>query len=210
MAPGTKVTASVSAACAVLLLETAARSLPPLASPLTTTLVLRLVQLTIMAMLLKGQFTQGELGSLSPNALRQAALKGAAWSLGFGTFVGTGALILFLAGINPLHLVRMPLPRDQSTLALFFLTGGVVAPLAEEFFFRGIVYRLLRPMGVIPAIFISTLLFAAAHAMHGAVPVTQLAGGLLFAVAYEKEGHLAVPVIIHGAGNTALFTLSLI
>jgi len=187
MAPGPHVTKSICAACVVLLLETATRSLAPVASPLATTLVLRLVQLAIMAILLKDRFIQGELGSLSPNALRRAVLKGAAWSIGFGALVGTGALILFLAGINPLHLVRMRLPRDPSTLALFFITGGLVAPLAEEFFFRGIVYRLLRPMGVVPAIFISTLLFAAAHAMHG-----------------------AVPVIIHGAGNTALFTLSLI
>jgi len=163
-----------------------------------------------MAMFLKGQFTEGGLGSLAPGALKRAVLKGAAWSIGFGVLVGTGALILALAGINPLHLVRIRLPRDPGTLVLFFLTGGLVAPLAEEFFFRGILYRLLRPMGVMPAILISTLLFAAAHAMDGAIPVTQLAGGLLFAAAFEKEGHIAVPVIIHGAGNTALFTLSFI
>ena len=210
MAPGHQITKSLLAACVVLLMETAARSFPPVASPLATTLVLRLTQLALMAILLKDRFTQGELGSLSPTALKQAVLKGMAWSLGFGALVGAAALVLFFAGINPLHLVRMRLPQDPATLGLFFLTGGLVAPLAEEFFFRGIVYRLLRPMGMVPAMFISTLLFAAAHAMHGAVPVTQLAGGLLFAAAYEKEGHLAVPVIIHGAGNTALFTLSFI
>lgn len=194
----------------VLLTETAARLLPPLASPLATTLALRVVQLAAMVSLLSGQFTQGELGSLSAHALKGACLKGMAWSLGFGALVGAGALALTCLGINPLSLVRMPLPQEPATLAFFFITGGLVAPMAEELFFRGILYRLLRPMGIVPALLISTLLFAAAHTLHGGVPVTQLVGGLLFAAAFEKEGHLAVPMIIHGAGNTALFTLSLI
>ncbi|WP_180143908.1 CPBP family intramembrane glutamic endopeptidase [Desulfoluna butyratoxydans] len=203
-------TRSLVAASLVLLLEAAGQSLAPMAPPLALILVLRIVQGTIMVLLLRDRFVRGDLGRLSFEALTQATKRGVVWCLGFGAVVGAVALVLAVAGINPLHLIRMHLPQDPSTLALFFVTGCLVAPLAEELFFRGIVYRLLRPMGVIPAVLISTLVFAAAHAMHGVVPVTQLAGGLLFAVAYEKEGHLAVPVIIHGAGNTALFTLSLI
>lgn len=203
-------TRSLVAAFLVLLLEAGGQSLAPVASPLALILVLRIVQGTVMVLLLRDRFVRGDLGRLSFEGLTQATKRGVAWCLGFGAVVGAVALVLAVAGITPLHLVRMHLPRDPSTLALFFVTGCLVAPLAEELFFRGIVYRLLRPMGVIPAVLISTLVFAAAHAMHGVVPVTQLAGGLLFAVAFEKEGHLAVPVIIHGAGNTALFTLSLI
>ncbi|BCS94735.1 hypothetical protein DSLASN_03670 [Desulfoluna limicola] len=210
MATKPNVKSSAAAIAIVLLMEMAVRFLPQMASPLVTTLALRLLQVLIMTTLLKGQFTEGNMGSLAPEALARAVMKGSLWSLGFGAVVGTGALILVMIGINPLHLVNMPLPKDTGTLALFFFTGGIVAPIAEELFFRGIIYRLLRPMGVAPAILISTLLFASAHAMQGMVPVPQLVGGLLFAAAFEKEGHLAVPMIIHGAGNTALFTLSLI
>lgn len=210
MARETTIKLSAAAICMVLLMDVAARLLPEMASPLTTTLLLRILQLMVMALLLRRQFTEGNLGSLAPDALKRAIARGAAWSLGFGAVAGAGALLLALIGINPMHLVRMRLPQDPATLALFFITGGLVAPMAEEFFFRGIIYRLLRPVGVVPAIVISTLLFASAHAMHGALPLTQLVGGILFAVAFEKEGHLAVPVIIHGVGNTALFTLSLI
>ena len=210
MARVTHAKRSAAAICIVLLMEITTRFLPVAASPLVTTLLLRILQLMAMAFLLRRQFTTGNLGSLAPEALKTAMIKGVAWSLGFGAMVGAGALLLTVIGINPLHLIRMRLPQDPATLILFFITGGLVAPMAEEFFFRGIIYRLLRPMGMMPAIAISTLLFASAHAMQGAFPLTQLVGGILFAAAFEREGHLAVPVIIHGVGNTALFTLSLI
>lgn len=210
MATKPNIRLSAAAIAVVLLMDVAIRFLPQMATPLATTLVLRLLQVAVMAALLKGQFTEKGWGSLTPEALARAVTRGAVWSLGFGAVVSAGALLLVIVGINPLHLIKMPLPKETGTLALFFLTGGVVAPIAEELFFRGIIYRLLRPMGVIPAILISTLLFASAHAMHGMVPVPQLVGGILFAAAFEKEGHIAVPMIIHGAGNTALFTLSLI
>ena len=194
----------------VLTMELGMRAVPSMGSPLVTTLALRLLQLTAMGLLLRGLFTQGGLGSLKFTALKQALTRGAIWAMAFGGVVGLVALLLIPMGINPLALVQMRLPQDAPTLTLFFLTGGLIAPMAEELFFRGILYGLLRPMGVLPAVLISTLFFAFAHAAPGMLPVTQLAGGLLFAAAYEKEGHIAVPIFIHGVGNTALFTLSLI
>lgn len=194
----------------VSIMEMAARALPQWAPPLLTTLLIRLLQLIIITALLRGQFIEGEMGSLTPKALKRGILRGGIWSLGFGAVVGAAALLLSFMGIPPLPLIQMPLPGEPETLALFFFTGGIVTPMAEELFFRGLLYGLLRPMGVPSAILISTLLFAYAHAIHGMVPITQLAGGILFALAFEKEGHIAVPIIIHGAGNTALFTLSLI
>ncbi|WP_300672375.1 type II CAAX endopeptidase family protein [Desulfoluna sp.] len=210
MATKPQIKQSATALLGVLLMETAMRLLPPMAPPLASLLILRTLQLGVMALCLKKQFIEGGLGCLSPEALKRAFVKGVAWSLGFGAFAATCAVVLALSGINPLGLIRMRLPQDPTTLALFFLTGGLVAPIAEEFFFRGILYRLLRPFGMIQAILITTLLFAAAHAIQGGLPATQLVGGLLFAAAFEKEGHLLVPIIIHAAGNTALFTLSLI
>jgi hypothetical protein len=35
-------------------------------------------------------------------------------------------------------------------------------------------------------------------------------GGIVFAVAYELEGNLMVPITIHVLGNTAIFALSLV
>jgi len=41
------------------------------------------------------------------------------------------------------------------------------------------------------------------------IPLPQVVGGLVFAVAYEIEESLMVPIIIHVLGNLAIFTLSL-
>ena len=194
----------------VLMMELTTRVVPSMDSPLETTLILRLLQLIAMGVLLKEQFIPRGLGSLGLPALKRALTRGAIWAMAFGCVVGLMGLLLIPMGINPLSLVQMRMPQDVTTLTLFFVTGGLVAPMAEELFFRGILYGLLRPMGILPAMLISTLLFASAHATPGMLPITQLAGGLLFAAAYEKEGHIAVPIFIHGLGNTALFTLSLI
>lgn len=209
MAPTLSVRRGTAAMAIVLVLEVGARVLFPRASTLTTTLWLRLVQLAAMALLLRNEFTSGKLGSLHAVPLTRALVRGAVWSAGFGALAGIGALALAFMGLDPLRLIHMNLPTAPSTLALFFFTGGLVAPIAEELFFRGLLYTLLRPTGVVPALVLSTLCFAGAHAA-GGLPVTQIAGGLLFAAAFEKEGHIAVPILIHGAGNTALFTLSLI
>ena len=92
-------------------------------------------------------------------------------------------------------------------MMLFFLVGGVVAPVAEEILFRGLVYGFLRRWGAILAVILSTALFALAPPLRG-LPLTQIVGGLLFASAYEMENNLLVPITIHVLGNLAIFTLS--
>ena len=60
------------------------------------------------------------------------------------------------------------------------------------------------------ALVLSTLIFVFSHASRHTIPVTQVIGGILFAVAYEREKNLLVPIMIHVLGNLAIFTLSLI
>ena len=55
---------------------------------------------------------------------------------------------------------------------------------------------------------VSTAIFAALHAVHG-LPLVQITGGIVFAVAYETTGNLTVPMVIHVAANCAIFALSL-
>jgi len=57
---------------------------------------------------------------------------------------------------------------------------------------------------------LSTLFFVLSHPARHTIPVTQLIGGILFAVAYEMEKNLLVPITIHVLGNLAIFTLALI
>ena len=136
--------------------------------------------------------------------------KGLFWSAGFGAIGSIACVGLFAASINPLTLLKAPLPTQTVDLVLFFIVGGMVGPAAEELFFRGILYGFLRRWGVVVAVFLSTLLFVLPHAIHQRIPITQAVGGIVFAVAYEVEGSLMVPIIIHVLGNMAIFSMSLL
>ena len=113
-------------------------------------------------------------------------------------------------GIRLLEKVRIPMPSDFDAVFLLFLVGGLIGPIAEELFFRGIVYGFFRRWGKVAAILSSTFLFVIAHPALPAIPVIQITGGLLFAVAYEMEGTLMVPLSIHILGNMAIYTISLL
>jgi membrane protease YdiL (CAAX protease family) len=135
--------------------------------------------------------------------------KGLLWSAAFGALVSISCVGLFAAGRNPLTLLKAPLPTHTVDLVLFFIVGGIVGPVAEELFFRGILYGFLRRWGVIVALILSTLIFVLCHPIGHGIPITRLVGGFLFALAYEFGGSLLVPITIHALGNLAIFTLSL-
>ena len=136
--------------------------------------------------------------------------KGLLWAAGFGASASIGSVALFVAGINPLTLLKAHLPTQTGHLILFFIVGGMVGPVAEELFFRGVLYGFLRRWGVIVALVLSTLIFVLCHPIGHGIPVTRLLGGFLFALAYEFGGSLIVPITIHALGNLAIFTISLI
>lgn len=136
--------------------------------------------------------------------------KGIIWSAGFGVIVFSALLLLFLFEINPLALIRTPLPARQVDILILFSVGGIIAPIAEETFFRGILYGFFRRWGLSMALALSTFLFVLPHLGSSGLPITQIIGGILFAAAYEIEGSLIVPIMIHAFGNMAIFSLSLL
>jgi hypothetical protein len=85
-----------------------------------------------------------------------------------------------------------PLPATPSDLVLFFVVGGFIAPVAEELCFRGIIYTFFRRWGIVFALTISTVLFVLLHSVQ-AIPVTQVLGGIVFALAYETSKNLMTP-----------------
>jgi membrane protease YdiL (CAAX protease family) len=84
---------------------------------------------------------------LAPSSMIFGLKRGLVWSAGFGTIVLLVFAALFAAGINPIALIHTRLPAGQSKIILFFLIGGIVSPVAEEIFFRGILYRFFRRWG---------------------------------------------------------------
>jgi len=172
--------------------------------------VARLLELGLMVWIISVQ--RGGIASIGlDNVQWLSGLKrGVAWSLGFGVLSGILFAVLVTVHINPVAMIRSSLPKSSEELFLFFLVGGIVAPMTEELFFRGILYGFLRRWGIIVALVLSTSAFALIHGLGHGFPITQVVGGLLFASAYEIEKNLLVPITIHCLGNLAIFSVSLI
>ena len=145
---------------------------------------------------------------LSRSSMLPGLAKGLIWSVCFGIAAGILFLVLFAAGIDPLKFVNTPLPSAPYQIFIFFLVGGIIGPIWEEIFFRGIIFGFFRRWGVYAAILISTALFVLPHYDGHHLPLTQIVGGIVFSIAYEKEKNLMVPVTIHCLGNMAIFSLT--
>jgi len=77
------------------------------------------------------------------------------------------------------------------------LRGVVFAPVVEEYFYRGLLYPLLRlRWGVRSAILFSSVLFGVMHGVN-LLGFWAVFGGIGFAVAYEHTGKLATPIVAH-------------
>lgn len=176
--------------------------------PLYAIGLVRLIQ--ICGILFGVVYLQNSLSAIgwSPASWRKGIVWGALWSMAFGAVVAIVMGLLYLSGTNPLAIVRSPLPSEPVQRLLFFIIGGLVAPLAEEICFRGVLYNYFRRWGVVTALIASTVIFVILHSVHG-FPLTQLVGGILFALSYEYSGNLMVPITIHATGNLAIFALSL-
>jgi membrane protease YdiL (CAAX protease family) len=146
---------------------------------------------------------------LEKHTLFRGAAKGLLWSAGFGAAALVVLGLLWAAGVEVRSLFYTRLPAGLKERLLFLVVGGLAAPVAEEVFFRGILYGFFRRWGVVAALVLSTGLFAAAHSLRGSFPATQLVGGILFAAAYEVEGSLVAPVVIHVLGNMGIFAISM-
>jgi len=136
-------------------------------------------------------------------------MRGLIWSACFGIAAAILFMALMASGVNALKFLYGARPSSWQQIAVFLLVGGVLGPITEEIFFRGIIYGFLRRWGAVIAIIFSTLIFIFTHPMGSSIPVTQLVGGIVFAVAYETEQNLMVPITIHCLGNLAIFSLTI-
>jgi hypothetical protein len=134
---------------------------------------------------------------------------------------GVGLLampVMALTGAAVQHLLGRPLESPQLKLLApdgfswtivvgMILIGGILAPLAEEVIFRGLLYGWLRRfMGLLPATFLSAAIFGL---VHGMLPVIAAAFvvGLVLAYIYERTGSLWAPTIVHATQNCVAMTI---
>lgn len=130
------------------------------------------------------------------------------------TFVLVPIYILLTGdATNPQRgLFRDFLDSSALQLTLFALAIGLLAPFAEELFFRGLLFGWLRRWGFWLAALASAGLFGLAHGVNVVLPAS-FALGLLNAIAYERSGSIWPAVVSHATFNAtsllALLALSL-
>jgi hypothetical protein len=129
-----------------------------------------------------------------------------AWAvLGFGVMLGFELGYIELLSVDETNVDDLG-EGNPAAAFLVALAVIVVAPVAEEFFFRGFFYRALRTrMGVWPAALIDGLVFGALH-FQGAGTAIILPVIAVFGVGqclvYERTGSLFAVIAIHAAFNT--------
>jgi membrane protease YdiL (CAAX protease family) len=130
-------------------------------------------------------------------------LVGAAWPV--ATDAGPPAAVLWplVVGVAAFLLVRALGGGLRMPVGPRYATAIVLAPVAEELFFRRFVYGVLRPGGAALAIGGSTVLFAVAHVtVYGwwVLPV-DLGAGLILGWQRWASGAWVVPAATHVVAN---------
>lgn len=198
----------------IFVVEILTRKLP--LSPLMITGIARCMEIILILMVIK-RFNNGlSVIGLSSEQILTGFKKGLIWSAGFGLMAAFLGAVLFLSGINPFKLLHMSLPESKLDIILFYIIGGLIAPIAEEIFFRGVIYGYIKSVlftkmnkwSIPAALIVSTYLFVIAHQTNAGIPLPQLVGGIVFCLSYEINKSLMTPILIHSIGNMALFTIS--
>ena len=98
--------------------------------------------------------------------------------------------------------IYLPFNANGIGIAFFAIIAAVVAPLAEETFFRGFAFQVIKKRyGCGWGIFLSALLFSLAHlSPSGLVPIFIL--GLMLAWLYNKTQSIWPCIIVHAAYNS--------
>jgi membrane protease YdiL (CAAX protease family) len=132
---------------------------------------------------------------------------------GLGTAVTAQVMVAVYAGLVQLLGLDALLPgtnvpeklfEERLVLPLVGVATVLVAPLAEETFFRGFVFGGLRRYGFFWAALASGLLFSAAHvSLGGLIPLTLV--GMLFAWSYSQTGSLWTSIYAHLIFNLVSF-----
>lgn len=96
------------------------------------------------------------------------------------------------------------------SLAFALLSGAVIAPVAEEAFFRGLILPgLIARLGAGGAVIVSSALFAIAHLVPPVI-IPTFALGILLAILRLRFGSLWPPILLHASFNAlalvAVFT----
>ena len=141
------------------------------------------------------------------------------WSaLAYLTVAITGAVAAFAFGATdedqPNLLETLGIEGSTAYIVVAAFVVTVLAPLAEEFLFRGFVFTALRGWGVAVAAAVSGLIFGGIHitnflgepfSLAGASIVTLSIFGVILALLYWRTGSLVPCIALHAVNNCIAF-----
>jgi hypothetical protein len=147
-----------------------------------------------------------------PKSFRQAPSTGVL-KKAFGlTAVLLAAGVLFLVawsvvlGTPFLRVAQGPFYLTPIKGIVFFINACLISPVAEELFFRGILYRGIRErQGVWVSIGVISLLFALIHLHFSNQALVPFLGSIIFCMGYEKNKSIWTPMLLHTGGNVLIF-----
>lgn len=119
-------------------------------------------------------------------------------------------MLLDLAGVTNNSAAYQEVARQQYAAGLWMglLLYVLVAPLAEELLFRGIIYNSLKgPVRPLLAMLMAAVFFGVYHG-NWVQGIYGFLMGCLMIYGYEYFGDFRVPVIMHGAVNLVSYLLS--
>ena len=127
--------------------------------------------------------------------------------LGLAGLATATELLLRVIGIQQTQLQGLTFLREVPAwqYVLVVVMGAVVAPVAEEVFFRGYVFRAVHTRyGLLPAYAFSSVLFAVIHLnLQALVPILVIA--LYLGYLYQRTGSIVPGIFAHACNNAIAF-----
>lgn len=142
-------------------------------------------------------------------------------SIPLGIAVGVGGLLLQVISVVAVTRFFGITPPDEDVLgplvgaggfalAATFVLGSIVAPIGEELFFRGHLFRWSASRcGFTYAYVLSATLFVLGHPFPPSWP-GRFAVALLYAWSYARWRTLAVPMVAHATNNTIALSIAVL
>jgi hypothetical protein len=141
--------------------------------------------------------------------LRAAPLKFTAQIAAMGAFAYFIFSLAYQAIVQPDNPQRIVEDIGADTNTLLLVIGAlvviVVAPVCEEMFFRGVMFRVLRQrMAFWPAAVADGVLFGLVHWSPVILPVLAVLG-IMFCYVYERTGSIFPTIALHSLNNTIAY-----
>jgi uncharacterized protein len=117
-----------------------------------------------------------------------------------------------LTGEAPADPEQIPLEASPQGWILIALAVStiIMAPLAEETYFRGMLHQAIRRhMGLVGGILLSSMAFAVVHVIPLVIP-SIFALAILLAFVFERERTIWIPIFAHATFNIVGFWASFI